>query len=475
MNIEVLRETALLQCRLDPSRPVLAGVSGGADSLCLMTAMAQLGFTVIAAHFDHQLRPDSSADAVVVGRAAARLGLAFVAGSADAAAFAKQERLSIEAAARTLRYRFLFAQAQALGTQAVAVGHTADDQVETVLLHLLRGSGLTGLAGMDYRRVLPEWHADIPLVRPLLDFWRADTVAFCAEHGLHPVIDATNADTAYARNRIRHELIPLLETYNPQVRQALWRMARTLAGDKAVVQRAVDAAWETCAHSQGPGFVRLRLPNLQAQPAGVQRGLIRRAAEDTAPLQDGLDFDAVERALALVREPAAGVQVELADDLRVWVEGDLLVLARKDVVLPAEQSPQMSDSCDAVVLPVPGTVHLSGGWVLIAEIQDAPESVQGDAQQAYLDADAITGPLVLRCARPGERFQPFGMDGRSMKLSDFWTNEKLPRRLRALWPLVTCGDAVVWVTGMRIAHPFRVTESTRQVVVLSARRAADPL
>lgn len=470
MKIDLLRETTLLHCRLDPTRPVLAGVSGGADSLCLMVALTQLGFPVIVAHFDHQLRPDSAADAAVVEREASRLGLAFASGSADAGAFARQERLSIEAAARTLRYRFLFAQARAAGAQAVAVGHTADDQIETVLLHLLRGSGLTGLAGMDYRRVLPEWDADIPLVRPLLDFWRADTEAFCAEHNLHAVTDMTNADTAYARNRIRHELIPLLETYNPQVRQALWRMARTLAGDAAVVRGVVDDAWETCAHSQGAGFARLRLPELQAQPAGVQRGLVRRAAGEAAPLPDGLDFDAVERALALVREPAAGVQVELADDLRAWVEGDLLVLARKDAVLPTEQFSQMPDGCDAVELPLSGSVHLPGGWMITVEIADIPDRVPADTWLAYLDADALNGPLSVRCTRPGERFQPFGMDGRSMKLSDFWTNAKVPRRLRARWPLVTCGEAVVWVTGLRIAHPYRVTQSTRRVVVLRAFR-----
>ena len=472
VKIERFREIALLHCRLDPSRPVLAGVSGGADSLCLMFALAQLGFPVIAAHFDHQLRPDSAADAAVVEREASRLGLAFVSGSADVAAFARQEHLSIEAAARTLRYRFLFAQARGVGAQAVAVGHTADDQVETVLLHFLRGSGLAGLAGMEYRRVLPEWDADIPLVRPLLDFWRVDTEAFCAEHNLHPVTDATNADTAYARNRIRHELIPLLEKYNPQIRRAMWRMARTLAGDAAVIQAVVDAAWETCAHSQGPRFARLRMPELQAQPVGVQRGLVRRAAGEAAPLPDGLDFDAVERALTLVREPAAGVVVELADDLRAWVEGDLLVLARKDAVLPIDDSPQMPIGCDTIELPVPGTVYLPGGWAISAEVKEVPERVPGDAWLAFLDADALAEPIYLRCARPGERFQPLGMDGRSIKLSDFWTNVRLPRRLRALWPLVTCGDAVVWITGLRIAHPYRVTKATRRVVALRAHRAA---
>ena len=472
MNLKQLRENALGRCLLKPDQPVLVGVSGGGDSLCLMAALAQLGFPVIAAYFDHRLRTESAADAVVVAQAAERLGLPFISGGANVTEFARSERLSIEAAARSLRYRFLFAQARQHGAQAVAVGHTADDQVETVLMHLLRGSGLAGLTGMDYRRVLPEWDNEIPLARPLLDFWRADTVAFCQEQGLQPVTDATNADVAFARNRIRHELIPLLETYNPQVRRAMWRMARSLASDFAVVQAAVETAWEACLFADGPGFAMLKLDPLARQPEAVQRGLIRQAAGMAAPLPDGIDFDAVERAMELIRQPAAGVQIDLTSDLRAWVEDDLLVLARKDAELPAEYWPQLAEGCEPIEIPVPGTVLLPSGWRLDIKLAEAPEKLPGSIWHAYLDASLINGPLMLRCARVGERFQPVGMDGRTVKLSDYWTNVKLPRRARARWALVVCGDTIAWVAGQRVAHPYRVTETTRQVIAMVLYRQA---
>src|SRR5512146_2662668 len=163
MKLEDLLETALRSCLLDREKPLIVGVSGGPDSLCLLDGLARLRFLLIAAHFDHRLRPESGQDAEVVRQAAESLGVQFALGSADVSACARDERLSIEEAARLLRYRFLFEQARRFKAQAVAVGHTADDQVESVLMHLLRGAGLSGLKGMSYRAIVPEWDNEIPL------------------------------------------------------------------------------------------------------------------------------------------------------------------------------------------------------------------------------------------------------------------------------------------------------------------------
>src|SRR5436190_8520243 len=174
------------QCGLSRDRPVIAGVSGGPDSLCLMSILRKAGYHVIVAHFNHKLRPDSDADANIVEQTASRLNIASVIENGDVHAFAEQEKHSIEEAARILRYRFLMAQARHFKAQAVAVGHTADDQVETVLMHFLRGAGLAGLKGMTHRTVLQTFDAEIPIVRPLLDSWREDTVVYCAANGFRP-------------------------------------------------------------------------------------------------------------------------------------------------------------------------------------------------------------------------------------------------------------------------------------------------
>ena len=172
-NIEIIFRD---QCHLTPDRPVLVGVSGGPDSLCLMEALRQAGYPVVVAYFNHQLRPDSDLEANALEKIVTLKNVASLFENGDVRGFAKSEGLSIEDAARTLRYRFLFEQAQACNAQAVAVGHTADDQVETVLMHFLRGAGLTGLKGMGYHTFLPAFNENIPLVRPLLDTWREETV-----------------------------------------------------------------------------------------------------------------------------------------------------------------------------------------------------------------------------------------------------------------------------------------------------------
>ena len=159
-------------CQLTPDRNILVGVSGGPDSLCLMEALRQVGYPIIVAYFNHRLRPDSEIEANALEKTVARKMVSSVFEEGDVRGYAESEGLSIEEAARTLRYRFLFEQARAYEAQAVAVGHTADDQVETVLMHFLRGAGLTGLKGMSYRAFLPAFDENIPVVRPLLDVWR---------------------------------------------------------------------------------------------------------------------------------------------------------------------------------------------------------------------------------------------------------------------------------------------------------------
>src|SRR3989304_574736 len=156
------------QCRLDPTRPIVVAVSGGPDSLCLMDILRRAGYRLIVAHFNHKLRENSDIEANTVEQMAGRLGPPPIIESGDVRAYADEKKLSIEDAARTLRYRFLFMQARQHAAQAVAVGHTADDQVETVLMHFLRGAGLTGLKGMSYRTILGQFDKQIPVVRPLL-------------------------------------------------------------------------------------------------------------------------------------------------------------------------------------------------------------------------------------------------------------------------------------------------------------------
>ena len=457
------------QCGLDPQKPILAGVSGGPDSLCLLDILVTAGYRVIVAHFNHQLRPEADLEAASVSERAHSLDLPFVTASADVHAYAREHGLSLEEAARLLRYRFLFAAARDHSAQAVAVGHTADDQAETVLMHFLRGAGLSGLKGMEYRTCLTVFDAGIPVVRPLLSLWRADTESYCRKHGLQPHYDASNADQLFFRNRLRHSLIPELEKYNPRFKEALLRTAQALQGDHSALQEVLEAAWKKLVVDTGAGWVAFDAPGLAGLAHGLRRNLIRQAAESLRPADRDFGFDALERAAAFAEAPA-GKQIDFVNGLYLFAEAGRIYLAAYEADLPSSGWPQVSHQ-----LPVSGhQVELGDGWILTVKeglISPADRSLVTDNWSVWLDADqAAAGPLIVRPRRAGDQFSPLGMAGQTIKVRELFINNKLPRRARLHWPLVCVGEQIAWVPGFRLAHSFRVTEKTRRVFHLEIKK-----
>ena len=465
-------------CGLVRNRPIIAGVSGGPDSLCLMSILRKAGYQVIVAHFDHKLRPDSDADAKVVEQTAARLNLTSVVESGDVHGYAAQEKLSIEEAARNLRYRFLMAQAQRLKAQAVAVGHTADDQVETVLMHFLRGAGLAGLKGMTHRTIIHAFDPEIPIVRPLLDAWREETVVYCAVNGLRPRHDPSNASLDFFRNRLRHLLIPSLESYNPRFKEVVWRTSRSLAGDYEVINKVLDETWKACVVQENADFVAFDISMLTKGPIGLQRNLLRRAMERIRPEHLDVGFETLERASQFINGAATHyARFDLKGDMHLLQEGLLLYVVAGDATLPVERWPQMPDDSSTIPLKIPDSIELSAGWKLncerwnIASLAMEQAQTNDDPFQVWLDAKGISDALELRVRQEGDRFEPLGMNGKTMKISDFFINVKLPQRARDRWPLLCMGEKVVWVPGYRPAHSFRLTDSTRQALYFSLTRS----
>jgi tRNA(Ile)-lysidine synthase len=470
-NIEsILRD----HCRLDKSRPVIVGVSGGPDSLCLMECLRSAGYPIIVAHFNHKLREAADMEANEVELTSARLMVSSVTEDADVRAYAEVNSLSLEEAARNLRYRFLFRQARRVQAQAVAVGHTADDQVETVLMHLIRGTGLTGLKGMPFRTILPTFDVDIPVVRPLLDTWREETVAYCASHGLRPHYDPSNDSLNFFRNRLRNILIPTLETYNPKFREAVWRTVQLLNADHSILQESLDEKWSRCLILHNNGYVVLDLPFLTRCSVGLQRHLIRRAVESLLPGEETV-FSVLERASRFIADSARN-RMDLSGGITLFREGDVLYVARPNAELPFDRWPQMPVQKDFIGVSIPGQVNLSGGWKFSAEQWRLPtlaweqSSQNEDPFQVWLDAEGLPDPLELRVRREGDLFEPLGMKGHSQKLSDFFTNEKLPPRARSRWPLLCAAERIVWVPGFRPAESFKLKQTSRRVVYFSILR-----
>ena len=464
------------QCGLKRDFPVIAGVSGGPDSLCLMSVLRKAGYHIIVAHFNHKLRPDADADANIVEQTAARLNLASVIESGDVRAFADAEKLSIEEAARIMRYRFLMEQAHRLKAQAVAVGHTADDQVETVLMHFIRGAGLAGLKGMNYRTIIHMFHPEIPIIRPLLDVWREETIVYCAANGFRPRHDPSNASLDFFRNRLRHLLIPTLESYNPRFREVLWRTSRSLAGDYEVLSHVLDGEWKTCVVHENANFIAFDSAALNKRPVGLQRNLIRRAIERIRPEDLDLSYATLERAARFISEEIHRARMDLTGGLHLLREGTLIYIVSGNITLPIERWPQMPHENQTIPLKIPGSVTLSGGWRLscerwnIASLALEQARANDNPFQVWLDVKGISDTLELRVRQEGDRFEPLGMDGHVVKISDFFINVKLPQRARDRWPLLCMGEKVVWVPGYRPAHPFRLTNSTRQAMYFSMTR-----
>lgn len=467
-----LRDTAFKKCGLTTDQVILVGVSGGADSLALLLGLKKLGFLLKIAHLDHGLREDSKEDADFVEEFARSHQIPFVRKRIDVGQEAEAESLSIEEAARNIRYQFLFEQARAAQAQAVAVGHHADDQVETVLMHFLRGSALPGLTGMAFRETIPLWDDHIPLVRPLLGIWRKEIDAFIDEMGISPRIDETNSDVTYFRNKLRHILLPQMKEYNPQIKNALWRMSDVLKSEDELIDDLTQAAWKDCFLRQNEARVILYLSKFIGKPKAIQRRLLRQAVSQLRPDLRDVGYEAVERALDFANDPSQSGEIDLIAKLNIAKLAEYLIIKSWESDLPDWKLPLLPKSETEMALAIAKPAPLRHGWQLEAVVvkntsdRSHNETKELGPNEAWLDYDLLEMPLLLRSRRSGDRWQPLGMENHTQKLKDFFINEKIPEHLRDIWPLVCSGGEIAWVVGVRPSEVYKITQKTKQILHL---------
>lgn len=450
---------------------VLVALSGGADSTALLLVLARLadrlGTEVCAAYFDHRLRGRSAGERERKYAAALtkELGVPLDSGAGDVRDHARASRLSLEEAARELRYRYLAQAAREMSCPLVAVGHTADDQAETVLMHILRGSGLAGLGGMAPRAPWPvraEGEGPV-LVRPLLEVARTEASEYCRERGVGPLEDPTNRSLTPLRNRIRRELLPALRRYNPRVDAALRRLAGAAAADQEVIDGLAASVIDEGSEAR-EGEVRLSRRRLEELPHALRLHALRLAARRL--VGDIRDLgEAHLRAMAEASAKSVGARLDLPHGLRLGVDYDEVFLA----VGPAAQTPcPLPDA--PVALSVPGVTRV-GPWTFETEV--APRSagtVAADAGEAMLDFAAVDGELSVRRRRAGDRFQPLGLAAEK-KLQDFLVDAKVPRSQRDQVPLVCARGGIAWVVGHRIADWAKVRGRGRRLLKITARQS----
>jgi tRNA(Ile)-lysidine synthase len=464
--INKLRDAVRQLDMVDLELPIVMGVSGGPDSLAMFHALCRLELPLIGAYFDHGLRPEAVQEAHFVHQFVEALGGEFAGGVGDVPSHQAKFGLSIEEAARQLRYAFLFEQARRQGAGAVVTAHTADDQVETVIMHLLRGAGLSGLKGMLPFTILPEFDPDIPLIRPGLNIWRSEVMAYCQENGLKALADPSNQDITLFRNRIRHELVPLLETYNPTFKERLQITSLVLARDEAVLQALADESWGQALAAQGPGYVGFRRDQFLTMQEGLQARLVRRAIFELDPSQRDVDFETTLRALKTAKSSKASAQCDLVGGLLFYSEAKRVWICRSVHALPVGRWPQLTDTA-LLPLASPVLLELDGEWRLEVSWRESPPTDferNTDPFKAYLGLEPDTGEIEVRTRRPGDRFHPLGLDDGSLKLSDFFINAGLPKRLRDRWPLVCVRDQIAWVPGLQVSEAFRIGPPGKRIL-----------
>ncbi len=466
------------ECGIIPGDSILVGVSGGADSLYLLWHLQENGFRTTAATFNHQLRPSAADEVEFVRRICIEWSVPYLSGTQDVLSYARKQKLSTEEAARECRYRFLFDVAEKIGAAAVATGHHADDQAETVLMHFLRGSGPDGLAGMRPRTFFPQWSKTIPLVRPILPISRTEIESWCREKGLQPVNDESNIDNHYFRNRLRNRLIPLLEAeYNPQVRKNINKTARVIQMDLDWIDDLINQSWEKVVLPDLSNESRVVLNRnlfLESHPAEQAR-ILRKAAFGLRPDARDFGFDAIESGLTFFRNAKRVDQISFPEKLKLLRENELLIVACEDAPLNFDKYPQLENENAAILLQEGQPVQI-GPWVFKAErkiiqpgtFSDLLRLSKGDPFCCLMDYEKISPPITIRCAKKGERFAPIGMNGKSQKLSDFWINRKLPRQLRSLYPVIADRERILWIPGFQSAEAGKITPETVEVLYIQA-------
>jgi len=442
--------------------------------MALLHAMKTKNLAPIAAHFNHKLREDSDQEAAFVRDYCLAEGLPFREGEGDVHSYSEEMGLSIEEAARILRYQFLFNIAKLEFAGAVAVAHHANDQVETILMNLLRGTGARGLTGMQIVSLPNSWSDTIPLIRPLLDLSKKQILDYIEEHQLPSLEDPSNKDLTFHRNNIRHSLIPQLEDISPGFQRRLIQTSQILSSEDQALDHFCEIAWNDCLNSQGGSYLQITREDFLNYPTAVQRRMIRKALSNLRPDYKELSFPQVEAALNFFRNPAQKstnwvAKVNLSQSPK-WV-----VLSNWETDLVKDQFPQMRDSRKSQI-PNEGELTLGNGWHFsVKQLEYSPDqydqlSYPGEDFKVWVDKKSLGKNPTLQVRREGDTIQPFGMGGQSMKVSDMMINEKIPVLYREEWPLLSSGDVILWVPGGRLGQQVLVTRKSTELVELSFTR-----
>ncbi|WP_456431852.1 tRNA lysidine(34) synthetase TilS [Thermosulfuriphilus sp.] len=431
---------------LAPGQKILLAVSGGPDSMAMLDVFRRLekpwNLKLGIAHFDHRLRKESREEAEFVKQSAEKYHLPFSLGAAPVSLYRKLKKLSLEEAARELRYRFLEQVAQRRGYELICLGHNLDDQAEEILIRLIRGAGRGGLAGIPAKR-----H---PFIRPLLALSKAEILEYLKIRGINFREDPSNKSRLFLRNRIRLDLIPFLEKhFNPRIKETLWQTAEILSEEEAFFQQQIEYHLRRLL-AKGNGDILLKKEVLELELA-LRRRLYLTIIRRLSP-RAKVGFRHLEMLEDIIKSPSPGVGLRLGG-LRIRrVQRGLLFSPSP---LKAEQF--------RLLIPGPGRFDLKAlGQILVLE-EGPISSNQYEEGTIFLDAEKVSYPLVLRSPRPGDRFHPLGAPGRK-NVFRFLADSGIDREERKRYPVLVSQDQILAVIPLRPADWAKVTSKTKKVI-----------
>lgn len=467
--VEHVLRTAVEEGLWTPHDTIIVAVSGGPDSVALLHIMHEISqrhipLHLICAHVHHGFRKESDEEALMVRSIAETLGIPFVMEAIDVPAYMKETGKGAEEAARDKRYEFLIRTALNLGARSIALGHHADDQAETVLLHLLRGTGPSGLIGMKFNRTIKN----VELIRPLLRIYKTDLIDVCESEKLMYAIDQSNLQTKYRRNEIRLDILPYLGQYNGQITQALNQLSSVMTGEDDYMEQVAEKMYQELVHTSEGRFT-FQVSSFTGLHVALQRRLIKLILNYMSVDSELTDYNKIET----LRD---GFTQKLLSTWSRDLGGGFVCIREYDVVTfqpkPLMQKLRYTYQLNAVV---PELIVSEIGKILrmtvVPRNQKSWSRAELNGHEAVFDADLLAFPLTLRCRQDGDTMKVMGLNG-SKKVKDILMDDKIPPSLRPQIPIIVDGNNhIVWIPGLRRSIHAPVNQHTTSVLHMSLEDA----
>ncbi len=454
--IVAVEKTIRRYSMLAPGDTVLVGVSGGPDSVALLhvlTAIAEKwSIRLVAAYLNHNLRREAEQEANFVADLAAQLRIPCEIGSEDVARYRALHHMSIQHAAREVRYRFYDKTAAKYSAQKIALGHNLEDNAESVLIHFLRGAGPLGLSGIPPVR-------DNRFVRPLIDMTRSGILSFLGQNRIEYLTDESNKSLKYLRNRIRHEFIPYLKSkYNPNIVRQLHHLSAILREEEDFWEKTVTITFQDITTKRGEDLIGLDLEGLQQLSPALRKRVIRKGV---AAIKGDLKRIGFEHIVA-IEDLITCLNPSGSLDL----PGRICIMREPKTLLFYSRRPGNTTPYRYTIDDIEGEVYIREVDAVLRLSTCQPDAVsvaEAGPYRVFLDLDTIRFPLIVRNFVPGDRFRPLGLSG-TKKVKDFFINKKVPIRVRRLCPMVLSDGAIIWIGGYRLSELVKITSRTRRVL-----------